>query len=375
VTPAIEVAITRTIADAIQPEATRSYWNVPFWRNDRFLDHDSLLQKLFDMLFGDNPRHRIAITGLGGVGKTQIALELAYRVKIEYPDRSIFWIPGNSLDSFQNVYMEIGHLLRVPGLDQKGVDIRTHISQYLAKAKIGRWLMIVDSADDMDLWFGGRSNSAHSTPLIEFLPKSDEGILIFTTRNRHAAVKMAGNNVVEITSMEPDIARKLLERSVIHENTLDNEASVSTLLARLDFLPLGIAQAAAYMNAKAIRVSEYLSLVDGTEQEAFELLSEGFVEEREKTVAITWLVSFQQIRHNDQLAMDYLAFMCCFDPMNIPQSLLPSVASKVRHANALGTLSAYGFIERRQADGAFTLHRLVQLVGRNWMREEGTLKK
>jgi tetratricopeptide (TPR) repeat protein len=85
-------------------------------------------------------------------------------------------------------------------------------------------------------------------------------------------------------------------------------------------------------------------------------------------VATTWLISFQQIQKLDQLAADYLSFMACIHPREIPLSLLPEASSKVKRTNALGLLKAFSFISE-QAE-YFNLHRLVHLSTRNWSRSQ-----
>ena len=90
-------------------------------------------------------------------------------------------------------------------------------------------------------------------------------------------------------------------------------------------------------------------------------------------MATTWLISFEQIRHRNPLAADYLSFMACIDPKDIPQSLLPAGASRKRETDAIGTLDTYSFIIRRPADLDLDLHRLVHLATRNWLRKEGLI--
>jgi len=90
-------------------------------------------------------------------------------------------------------------------------------------------------------------------------------------------------------------------------------------------------------------------------------------------VTTTWLISFEQIRQCDPLAADYLSFMACIDPKDIPQSLLPTGAFRKKEIDAIGTLDAYSFIIRRPADLALDLHRLVHIATRNWLRNEGLI--
>ncbi|KAG4430946.1 hypothetical protein IFR05_013568 [Cadophora sp. M221] len=87
----------------------------------------------------------------------------------------------------------------------------------------------------------------------------------------------------------------------------------------------------------------------------------------------TWLISFEQIRHRDPLAADYLSFMACIDPKDMPQSLLPAGASRKKGVDAIGTLEAYSFIIKRAADLAIDLHRLVHLATRNWLQQNNLI--
>lgn len=91
-------------------------------------------------------------------------------------------------------------------------------------------------------------------------------------------------------------------------------------------------------------------------------------------IATTWLISFEQILRLDPLAAEYLSFMCCIDPRNIPQSLLPPAQSRKMETDAIGTLNAYSFVNRRPESNIIDLHRLVHLATRNWLQKESLLK-
>ncbi|KAJ9662196.1 hypothetical protein H2198_001547 [Neophaeococcomyces mojaviensis] len=92
-------------------------------------------------------------------------------------------------------------------------------------------------------------------------------------------------------------------------------------------------------------------------------------------VATTWLISFKQIRRSDPLAADYLSFIACVNPRDIPESLLPPGPSRNQEVKAIGTLAAYSFISRRPVDFLLDLHRLVHLATRNWLRKEEQLSQ
>src|SRR5450432_3088913 len=92
-------------------------------------------------------------------------------------------------------------------------------------------------------------------------------------------------------------------------------------------------------------------------------------------VAITWLISFEQILHYHPRAAEYLSFMACVEPNDIPQSLLAPGLSRKRHVDAIGTLEAYSLITKKSDEQTLSLHRLVHLAMRNWLRQERKLAK
>ncbi|KAJ3553591.1 hypothetical protein NPX13_g10855 [Xylaria arbuscula] len=117
---------------------------VPFGRNGAILG--KLLEKIPPSATNDDCQ-RTAIEGLSGIGKTQIALEAAYRVHDEHPDCSVFWVPAIDLTT----YREIGRLLQLPGIDNETADVKVLVKTALGQKNAGNWLLIVDNIDDMEL--------------------------------------------------------------------------------------------------------------------------------------------------------------------------------------------------------------------------------
>jgi tetratricopeptide (TPR) repeat protein len=362
---------------------SRTYWLVPFTRNKRFVGRSPELNELEAKLFVEGPPAKVAIIGLGGVGKTQIALELAYRRREERENCSIFWVTATSMESFEQAYLEIGGLLQIPGVADEKSDVKMLVKNHLSQETAGEWLMILDNADDADLWFKDASDTTQLTAFIDYIPRSSKGSIVCTTRDRRAAVKMAQSNVLEVLQMDEDVATEVLKKSLIHPGIADDPETVSKLLEQLTFLPLAIVQAAAYINENGISILEYLSLFEDTEENIVAVLSEDFEDdgryrESKNPVATTWLISFEQIQHRDPLAAEYLSFMSCLDPNKIPKSLLPPAQPKKKVIDAIGTLSAYSLITKRPTDQpvddqSFDLHRLVHLATRNWLREQGAM--
>jgi tetratricopeptide (TPR) repeat protein len=242
--------------------------------------------------------------------------------------------------------------------------------------------MIVDNADDPAVLQGVANGDPRSARLSDFLPRSRHGAILFTTRSRKAARTLTPNHVLELKDMSQAEARQLLVQRVTEEALLDNTLAIEQLLSILAYLPLAIVQAAAFLNSNQISASEYVSLFEDVDAET-ELFSEQFedpsrYEGMDSTIAKTWHISFAQIRRQDPLAAEYLAFIACIDRINVPQSLLPSGESRVQQIKALGTLTGYAFITERQQTGQgvesekfFDMHRLVYLALVTWLQEHG----
>ena len=375
VIPAAEVALTYSVNEA---PSRKVCWYVPFARNHRFVGRSSQLSELESKLFMEGYFQKVAITGLGGVGKTQIALELAYQTRSKRPGCSIFWVPATTAENVQQAYLEIGRQLQVPGIEDKEVDVKSLVQSYLSDENTGQWLLILDSMDDFDMWFKTMDIGSKQTRLIDYLPTSSKGSMVLTTRTRKVAVEIAHENVVPVPQMDEGIGIQILEKSLSNQTLLNDRRSVRQLLTQLTFLPLAIVQAAAYINKNDISFFDYLSLWDDTEENIIDMLSENFEDERryqdsKNPIATTWLISFEQIRRCDPLAAEYLSFMSCVDPKMIPQSLLPPAERKKKMLDAIGTLTAYSFISRSSEGQSFDVHRLVHLATRNWLRVQDSL--
>ncbi|KAL2859978.1 purine and uridine phosphorylase [Aspergillus lucknowensis] len=335
--------------DVREAAPEKRHWMVPFLRSVNFVGREEELAKIEDLT--QSGQSRIAICGLGGVGKTQIAIELAYRTRERDLSCSIFWIPCTSYANVEQAYLGIAETLAIQGVQP--TEVKEHVKSYLSRNRGQKWLLIFDNADDMDMWFGGGSVT---TALIDFLPQSEQGCILFTTRNRKLAVKLASSSVINISEPDTETGLKILENGLIRKDLMDKKEAAVALLEQLMFLPLAITQAAAYISSNDIEL----------ELDVIEVLSEDFGGEGRYKEIIN-----PQIQQKDPLAADYLAFMACINPRNIPQSLLPEALSKKKRIDAVGILKAFSFINEHGKDNALSLHRLVYLATRNWLRKQG----
>ena len=312
---------------------------------------------------------RTAIVGLGGVGKTQVAIEAAYRIRDIRPDCSVFWVPAVDATSFENAYREIGQRLNVKGIDKDDADTKKLVNVALSDEGSGKWLLVVDNADDTTLLLDKTSSY-----LARYLPSSKNGSILFTTRNHEVAVDLADSpkdDIFQLGEMSDAEAHQLLATGLDDAQIHDTEKTTQ-LLAFLENLPLAIRQASACMAKKQISTAKYLHFCQSSDDDTIELLSRDF-EDRgryrnaKNPIATTWLISFENIGKADPRAADILKFICFVSPKDIPRSLLPSAKSLMTE-EAIGTLKAYAFLAERDCGSSYDIHRLVQIAARNWLK-------
>ncbi|KAJ5732391.1 Acyl transferase/acyl hydrolase/lysophospholipase, partial [Penicillium malachiteum] len=351
-------------------------WVVPFDRNDHYVDGD-IMSHVSDQLLNRSSASKLAIYGLGGVGKTQIALELAYRAQESDSDCSVFWVPAMSPESIHQAYLGICDHLGLAVVCQEKNEILQTVHEYFSHQKSGRWLLIFDNADDIEMW-GRSSEPGARTNFQQYVPASSLGRILFTTRSTKVALTLAPNKMIHIPEMDYSRARRMMNNLLVRQDHLSDDEKTRELLERLTYLPLAIAQAAAFINQNGTSITEYIALMDGQEQDAILLLSEDFEDKgRYKSirnpVATTWLTSFDQILRESPSSFNFMATMACFNSRDIPISLLPDL-DKVEEQKALGLLEAYSLIRYQPSRQRLDLHRLVHLAMRNHLRVNGTLQ-
>ncbi|EXJ82183.1 hypothetical protein A1O3_05996 [Capronia epimyces CBS 606.96] len=365
-------------------EGTNSVWYVPFDRLSEFVGRIDEMERVKQRILDRTNQGVVSILGLGGVGKSRLAMELIRQVRSEHVQRSVFWIEATDQLTFERDMLGIGKRLRIPGIEADKADVKILVKQWLNVAQDG-WFVVLDNADDEVLWGKGSDPADEKSTLVDYLPRSRHGSILVTTRSRRVASYLAGKEVVELPILLLDEARTMFTNALEEPEMAADENLTSALLERLTYLPLAIIQAASYINMTQEPVKTYLDLLDEREEEVVELLSEDFGDRSRysnarNAVATTWLVSFNQIRKHHPFSAELLSSMVCLHEKNIPRSLLPVISSKKDAVEAFATLKGYSFVTRqaREKDEgiheeSYNMHRLVYLAARNWLRKEGTL--
>ncbi|KAL4780334.1 putative kinesin light chain [Aspergillus varians] len=343
------------------------HWVVPLGRNPKFVGRQDEIARLEELITMEYGPRMVAITGLGGVGKTQVALEVAYRIRSH--ECSVFWVPCTSHSMMEQAFLEIAQTIGLP--DPKPAEVKEQLMTYLSCERAGKWLLVFDNADDREMWLAADDNTAPA--FVDFLPQSEQGHILFTSRNGELAVDLTSSNVISIPDEDRKAAQDILESLLLQKDLLKDHITTSSLLEQLAFLPLAVAQAAAYINKRRISLSTYLTLLQEEESEAVELLSEDFrdpgrYKDIQNPVTTTWLISFKQIQQQNQAAAYYLSFMACLNPRNIPLiclSPLPQQPTKKQTLDALGLLNSYSLTS---SQGKYiSMHRLNGQFG-HWIQ-------
>ncbi|KAJ4027384.1 hypothetical protein NW756_014527 [Fusarium oxysporum] len=256
----------------------------------------------------------------------------------------------------------------------EGEDAKDAVQQHLSSKDAGSWFLVVNNANDVEVFH----KLTHSgSRILDFLPSSNNRQTLFTTQSRKVASVAAKTTVETLLQMHPEEATGLLKKSLINKDELEDIENVSQLLDALTYLPLAIAQAAAYMNVYKTSIAEYIQVFnDADAQNIIELLDEGYNDEvhydrSQGAVATTWIMSFDRIRRTAPAAADLLSFMACVKPKGIPRSILPKLKTEQQMTQAIGTLTGHGFLSRREGEATFDMHSLVHLATRIWNKNEG----
>jgi nucleoside-triphosphatase THEP1 len=374
-------AINESVSSLIPcTENSQTFFSMPFGRNGRFVGREAELDTLITKIITNNTEEdcqRISVFGLGGIGKTEIAIELAYRLRKASASHSVFWVSAATTEMFKEGFRHIGEVIKIPGIEEKDAETHTLVRNALSKEDLGKWLLVIDNADDVEMLYRNSSDNCGEAPvaLIDYLPFSRLGSIVFTTRNLEAAIKQSGANRVEARKLSPEDAIELLKSNLGDISTNFDINGMRELLDVLEYLPLAIMQAAAYLCAKQMSVTKYLQIYRNSADALLDVLNRNIEDTRRyralsKPVATTWFISFDNIAREDQLAADYLCFMSCIHRQNIPGSILPD-ASILEAANSIGTLKAYNLITERSGGDFFDVHSLVHLSVQKWLAAKG----
>jgi tetratricopeptide (TPR) repeat protein/transcriptional regulator with XRE-family HTH domain len=299
----------------------------------------------------------VALTGLAGIGKTQLALEYAHRRYKDRTYRAVFWVNAAGQDTIESGYRAMAEKLALPERDEPETRrVIDAVKQWLENHT--NWLLVMDNADNLEL---ARS----------FFPAGDSGHILLTTRSQFAA--KIGAQQIGIDRMESGEGLAfLLRRSDKSVNDPDPD-TVPTVLELVELLgghPLALDQAGAYVHETGALFAEYIRLYHEQCRSLLDMRwpvndeHEGVYDDHPEAVAATFELCFRKASERHVLAGDILHFCAFLHPDAIPEELLLHGASfkpdTVAFRRAIAALRRYSLIKRNMQEKTLSIHRLVQ---------------
>jgi tetratricopeptide (TPR) repeat protein len=344
-------------------------WNVAHLRNPNFTGREELLGRIHQQFVpahdNDWQTHgqALAIRGIGGIGKTQIVVEYAYRARDLGCYAHILWVNAASEETLLASVQELAQILpslSVPAESDQRTLVEA-IKRWLEQCP-QRWLLIFDNADELSL-------------VRNLFPQGGKGCLLLTTR---AGAVGALAKPIEVENMGLIEGQTLLLRRAqrLEQASEEEQNEAVNLVIALDAFPLALDQAGAYIEETRCSLADYLQMYQTCRKD---LLARRGCQATEypAAVATTWSLSFQKVEQANPAAADLLRLCAFLAPDLIPEDLLrggascwPSLLQQAVTAlstfnQLLAELLKFSLVKREER--ALSVHRLVQAVHRDGM--------
>lgn len=357
-------------------------WTVPHPQNPYFVGRESILVAIHTLLASTQPvaqARAVALTGLGGVGKTQTVIEYACRYASAYAG-GVFWLAAEAAESLTTSLQQIADLLQLPESQAAGQSQMVTAVQRWFTTHQG-WLLIGDNVEDLDL-------------LQTVLPPARHGSLLLTTRGQTLGTLA---ELVELPPMSDEegallVLRRSRRLGMIAQSEFgpitlpdDLETARTTELVRLlDGLPLALDQAGGYIEETGCGVTDYLQRYYGQRKR---LLARRGVHAgaHPASVTATLQLSVQWIEREHPAAVELLRLCAFLHSEAIPEELLvtggpqlgpvlgPVLADLYQFDLTLAALRKASLVTRHPKTRTLAVHRLVQVVLQDQM-EPATLQ-
>ncbi|KAK3378395.1 hypothetical protein B0H63DRAFT_495936 [Podospora didyma] len=352
---------------------------IPFTRNEAVVRHPDLFATLETLLPPMSD-------------KTQIALQYAYRLFYDHPTYSVLWVHADAESAFTQDFKFIA---RKFNLDTDLDDDKLLIAVRDRIEAESRWLLVLGNADDTSLVgiVPTLLNTAHSVAatgsknLHNYIPRGPNGIVLWISRDERIVGALAGaRRGIQVARITNGEATELLATSRNEDACDDDIKFAAELLEELQWLPLAISPAGAYMQRTSTPIKYYLAkLTQGRERWRFLNDTERFDRHRRpdlsNSILETWNISITRIRHESEMAYILLHVISYVDNQDIPLELFMAASAFIdgnrqiskafdssylpptSAANgAVNRLKQFSFISRTTRDNSksYEMSKLVQ---------------
>jgi len=365
---------TAAMSSSAGQEAAPTYWNVPYRRSLFFTGREDILTQLRDAFTSDTATIALAqpqaISGLGGIGKTQTAIEYAYRYRDSY--QAVFWVRAESPDLLVSDYSTLATLLTLPERnEQDQSQITSAVIRWFDTHD--SWLLILDNADELDA-------------VSEYIPSAGKGHILLTTRAQ-AVGTLAQRIDIDKLSLDDGVTLLLRRIKRLRGNaTLESvptslRQQAQAIVEAVDCLPLALDQAGAYIEETSCSLSDYLKFYKTRRTKLLRMRGRD-VGGHPEPVAATWSLAFENIERANPAAADLLRLCAFLHPDAIPESMIvegaselgptlgPIAADELDLNEAIGQLLRYSLVKRDADENVLNMHRLVQAVVRDGMKDD-----
>lgn len=327
--------------------------HLPHGRNDNFTGRKGELKEIRKALRAHKSPACVALHGIGGVGKTQTAVEYVHRHMKRYD--AVWWIVAE-----EPAAISLAGLARALGIEVEKIDPQSLVPIVHSQLNdLGRWLLVFDNAERPE-------------DIERFIPKTGSGSVLVTSRNPNW--EKMGATTVEIEPLSPEDSADLL---IARSGDKDHEAA-GELAEELDNLPLALEQAAAYCAANKTTLAQYLDIYRKDRIKLFERSPKplGYP----KSVATTWNVSLEVLEREKPQAANLLKLLSFLAPDDVPEWLLKDHAEVLDGKLAAALKGDAAFIEMRGAligyslvtaeSDSLSMHRLLQEAVRDRLTDD-----
>ncbi len=347
-------------------------WNVPYRRNPFFTGRDELLNRIHNKLSLNTTialSQAHAISGLGGIGKTQTAIEYAYRYREKY--RYILWVRASARETLVSDFIALANQLSLPEKEEQDQNrVVVAVKRWLATQE--DWLLIFDNADDLAM-------------ASDFFPPNENGHILLTTRAQYGG-SLANMIELEVMDKHEGVLLLLRRAKLIEPKTKLEQipsiywAEAESIVTMLAGLPLALDQAGAFIEETLCSLSEFIKLYQIRRKELLQRRG-SLPSDHPEPVATTWSLSFQKIEQANPVAADLLRLCAFFDPDVIPEEIIqeatelgPILSREVANAfswnQAIEELRKFSLVRRNPDTKMLNMHRLVQVILKDGMPEK-----
>jgi tetratricopeptide (TPR) repeat protein/V8-like Glu-specific endopeptidase len=325
--------------------------NIPYNKNFNFIGRESVLRSLENNLEESNIQ---ILTGMSGIGKTQLAVKYSYENINRY--KYVFWVRADDNVNLFNDYISIGRELSIVNSNDK--------SEEEAMKKVSKWF------SDNNEWLLIFDNCEEYNQIYNFIPNNKQGHIIITSKNPNWN-KIREPIKVDLFN-EKEAHKFLLTRTGIIEEEYADELSQI-----LGYLPLALNQAAAYIEENNISFKDYIELYNKYNLRMFEKNYDE--KEYEYTIKYVWKISLSKIEGISGISIELIKFLSIFFNNKIPNWIIKKNIDKLinvfseeldilKYNEAISILKKYALIDVNEK--YCSIHCLIQTVIQNELKEK-----